>query len=120
MTHSPEKPFEDAVVDWFREQYGDENVEQQRWQPDPRWYCDVVVETPYAILFIEIESRASEIRPGIAQALGYCAEEPAIGVPMVVTPVGHLDEPRVARLATSSTVVVREFDPEGGEYGRFL
>lgn len=112
MTHSDEKPIEDVLAEWFAERYGAENVHQQQYQAEPRWFCDIVVETEYATLFIEVESRASEVRSGIAQALGYCADDPVRGVPMVITPKGHISGPRIERLRKSSTVVVREFDEQ--------
>ena len=115
-SHEPEAPFEEQVANWFRAVYGDENVQQQRYQPAPRWFCDIFVDTNHIRLFIEVESRASEIRPGLAQALGYAAEDPAYGVPMVVAPVGHLpiDTERLSRLRQSSTVPILTFDPERG------
>lgn len=112
MTHSAEKPIEDVLAEWFAERYGAENVEQQQFQRAPRWFCDIVVETEYATLFIEVESRASEVRHGVAQALGYCADDTRLGIPMVVTPKGHLDDPRVERLRQSTTCLIREFDEE--------
>lgn len=116
--HRPEAPFEDQVADWFRAKYGDQHVEQQRYQRGPRWFCDVYVDTGHVRLFIETESRASEVRSGLAQALGYAAEDPAFGVPMVVAPVGHLpsDSERLNRLRQSTTVPILTFDPENGVF----
>lgn len=116
MPHTPEDSFEDAVAAWFIERYGEKRVARQVYQPDPRWYVDLVVEVEYATLFLEVESRASEIRPGVAQALGYAAADPVGGVPMVITPPGHLSERKVDRLSRSTTVVIQEFDEEAGEF----
>lgn len=117
-THRPEKPFEDDVAHWFACRYGEENVDTQVWQPEPRWYCDIVVTTGFATLYIECESRASEVRHGIAQALGYAADDPVAGIPMVITPKGHLNEKKVSRLRQSTTVAIREFDAEAGTFVR--
>lgn len=112
MTHIPERTFEDSVEAWFVERYGRENVERQYYQRGVRWFVDLLVRLPYGTLYIELESRASEVRNGVSQALGYAAEDPEKGIPMVVVPAGHLDEERTNRLRQSSTVVIREFDEE--------
>lgn len=115
-SHQPEAPFEDQVADWFRAKYGEEHVQQQRYQQGPRWFCDIFVDTGHVKLFIETESRAGEVRSGLAQALGYAAEDPAFGVPMVVAPVDHLpaDSERLSRLRQSTVVPILSFDPEQG------
>lgn len=110
MTHTPEAPFEDIVADWFREHYPEAAVSQQVYQPGPRFYVDIVVEFPFATLYIETESRAGEVRAGVAQALGYAAADLVLGIPVVITPRGHLDEAKVRRLRRSATVLIREFD----------
>lgn len=119
-THRPEKPFEDEVAHWFACRYGSENVDTQDWQPEPEWYCDIVVEVGYATLYIECESRASEVRPGFSQAAGYSAQSPVKGVPMVIAPKGHFpSEERMQRLrASAPSVVAREFDAEAGTFVR--
>lgn len=116
MTHKYESEFEKNVIEWFVGEYGEENVERQAYQSEPRWYCDVVVDVDFAKLYIELESRASEVRPGMAQALGYAADDLERGVPMVVTPKGHVDEERLKRLRRSGTVAIREFDGESLEW----
>lgn len=116
MPHAPESEFIDAVADWFSDQYGAANVSRQVYQPGPRWYCDLVVHTGYATLYIETESRAGEIRNGLAQALGYCAADLENGIPIVITPAGHIDSERVLRLQQSTTAVIREFDADAGEF----
>ena len=115
--HRPEAPFEDNLADWFRAAYGEENVEQQQYQRPVRWYCDVVVELPFATLYIETESRPGEVRPGVAQALGYAADDLQRGVPVVVCPAGHLPAAeRLRRLRQSGTVLIRAFDAEHGVF----
>lgn len=116
VTHEPEFDFVDYVEEWFRHRYGAENVEREHYQPMPNWYCDLRVDTGYATLYIEVENDSGSIRSGIAQALGYAAEDQTAGVPMVVTPRGHINNEKIERLRQSSTVVVREFDAEDGEF----
>lgn len=115
-THIPEATFEEHVEQWFRLRYGEENVETQHYQSDPRWFVDVRVNTLYAVLYIELESRASEIRPGIGQALGYAAADPVAGVPMVITPAGHVYDRKIERLRQRSPALIREFDEERGVF----
>lgn len=117
-THSPEAPFEDDLAQWFSLRYGEENVEQQQYQSEPRWYCDITVQTGYATLYIETESRSSEVRSGLAQCLGYAADDLVAGIPMVVTPKGHLSEKKVNRLRKSVHAPIREFDEEAGVFVR--
>jgi len=107
---------EDALVAWFEERVGPENVQRQVYQPGPRWFVDIVVEVGYATLYVEVENDADSVRPGIAQALGYAAGDTAAGVPVVVTPKGQLHDAKVQRLRHSSTVLVREFDLEAGTF----
>lgn len=116
MPHLPEREFSERVADWFRDQYGADAVATQVYQPAPRWYCDIVVHTGYATLYIETESRASEIRSGLGQALGYCADDLETGIPVIVTPAGHLEPEKVAPLRRSGTALIREFDLETGEF----
>lgn len=117
MTHEPESGIEPLVADWFRERHGERRVETQAYQPGPRWYCDIVVQLDWATLFVEIENDADSVRDGVAQAIGYAGSDRIGGVPMVVTPVGHLDDARADRLRRNSSVLIREFD---GEEGRFV
>ena len=117
-THEPEAPFEENLANWFTAQYCGEIVETQVYQSDPRWFCDIVVRLPSHTLYIECESRASEVRPGIAQALGYATDDLIAGIPMVVTPSEHIWPEKVERLRQSIHFPVRQFDAEAGEFVR--
>lgn len=116
--HTPEAPFEDQVATWFRARYGEENVTQQHYQSEPRWFVDIRVDVGYATLYIETESRSYEVRSGVAQSLGYSAEDLVAGVPMVIAPKGHIQEEKINRLRQSTTVAIREFDEEKGVFVR--
>lgn len=118
MTHKTESNVQPAVARYFIDEYGGENVELQQYQPGPRWYCDIVVQLDWATLFIEVENDADSVRSGIAQALGYAAADPVGGIPMVVTPAGHLNSERIDRLRRSSAAIVREFDTDREEFVR--
>jgi len=115
VTHEPETAIEDAVLAWFVGHFGVENVDQQVYLSEPRWYCDIVVEVGFGRLYIEVENDADSVRPGIAQALGYAGTDRA-GVPMVITPKDHLDPVRLEILQRQTTVLVREFDIEAMEF----
>lgn len=117
MTDQPETDIEPAVADWFRERYED-GAETQVWQPEPRWYCDIVVEVGFARLYIEVENDADSVRPGMGQAIAYAGQDPIAGIPMVVTPKDHLDEARAERLRCWSPAIIREFDTEEMEFAR--
>lgn len=115
MTHVSEATFHSTVRKWFENQYGADAVKSEVYQIAPRWYCDLVVTLPSHSLYIELENDKGSIRPGLAQALGYAGADPH-GVPMVITPPGHLDRARVDRLQSKSSVLIREFDAAAGEF----
>lgn len=115
MTHEPETDIEDAVLAWFVGTFGVENVDQQVYLPEPRWFCDIVVEVGFGRLYIEVENDANSVRPGIGQALAYAGTDPA-GIPLVITPKDHLDPDRREILQQRMGVLVREFDTEAMEF----
>jgi len=59
---------------------------------------------------------AGSARPGVAQAVGYAGTDPARGIPMVVTPAGHVDRHRLVALREGSPALIREFDTEAGQF----
>lgn len=115
MTHKPEAQIEPAVAEWFREEYGEENVGTQVYLSGVSWYCDIVVNVGFGRMYIEVESRASEVRPGLAQAAGYAATD-AMGIPLVVTPKDHIDPARYEAYRRGSGVLIREFDTASGTF----
>lgn len=115
--HESEAEFDDHVIEWFRTEYGEGAVETQHWQPGPDWRPDLIVDCAWCRLFVEIENDADSVRPGLAQAMGYAGADTVAGVPMVVTPAGHLDPTRADRLRTHG-VLIREFDAETGSWKR--
>lgn len=117
MTHFPEDSFERTVADWFRNQYGEHCVETQQYQADPYWFVDIVVNTGWCQLYVEIENDARAVRHGVAQSEGYAGAD-VHGIPMVVTPKGHLDPVRAERLRRGGAALIREFDAEAGEFVR--
>lgn len=112
MTHITETTFGHAVVHWFEDTFGPDAVQTQVYQPEPYWFVDLVVDVGFARLFVELENDARSVRSGVAQALGYAGADIRFGVPMVVTPKGHLDGEKIRRLRQSSTVLIREFDEQ--------
>lgn len=118
MTHKPESGIEPLIADWFRERYGGEAVDTQAYQSEPRWFPDIIVSLGWGTLFIEVENDADAVRDGVSQALGYAGADEVGGIPMVVTPAGHLDGARVQRLRNKSNCLIREFDDEAEEFVR--
>lgn len=118
MTHVFEHEIEPRVAEWFEQEYGETCVETQVYQPETQWYCDIVVDVGFGRLYIEVENDSGSVRSGIAQALGYAAQDSVAGIPMVVTPVGHLDRTRVDRLRQNTGCLVREFDEEALAFTR--
>lgn len=120
MTHFPESEFGEAVTEWFEDQYGDEHVTTARdtFQPQPYWYPDIVVEADWCVLYIEVENDADSVRPGLAQAEGYAGADLVAGVPLVITPAGHLNPTRAERLRRGGRALIREFDADEGAFVR--
>lgn len=112
MPHQTETAFESAVAEWFKEEYGPNAVTRQKYLEGPRWFCDIVVDTGFARLFIEVENDAGSIRDGIGQTLGYAATDLERGFPMIVTPAGHIDKDRLALLRQNGSTLIREFSAE--------
>lgn len=113
--HVSEEAVEPAVADWFRDHYGADAVETQVYQPEPYWFVDLVVDVSFATLFIEVENDADSVRRGVAQAAGYAGAD-IDGVPVVITPKGHVDPDRLERLQRGSNVLICEFDLEHEEF----
>lgn len=116
MTHKSEADFADALAEWFEHVYGRSNVEREVYLSDVRWYVDLVVHADPVTFYVEVENDAESLRRGMAQALAYAAADPVTGVPVLITPKGHLDSERVRRLRESAPVVIREFDTESGGF----
>ena len=115
MTHLSEATFHNRVRQWFENQYGERAVKSEVYQPGPRWYVDLVVTLPSHTLYIEIENDAASVRDGVGQCIGYAGADPH-GVPVLITPPGHLNTTRAGRLQSGSPVIIREFDAEAGEF----
>lgn len=109
----PETAVEDSIALWFRDHVGNDNVSTQVYQPPVDWFCDIVVQTAWCRLYIEVENDADSIRAGIAQAQAYAADDP-VGVPMVIGPVNDLGSERAERLRRSTPALVRSFDSDDG------
>lgn len=109
MTHESERPYHDCVVAWLKEEYGEDNVETDKYLRETGRYCDVWIDGPLAVLAVEIENDWEAVLKGIGQAHLYAAHETAGAVPMVITPPGHVEEPEVTLLRLRG-IHVREVD----------
>jgi hypothetical protein len=94
MAHESEADFEIRVQVALEQMYGAENVERQVVLPASHRRPDFVVEDTLATYYVELESEFDAAIEGVGQSLLYAAHEPqGRGVPVVIVPDGHLDEP---------------------------
>lgn len=104
MTHESEETFQDRVVEYLEDEYGAENIEENKYLPDPYRFCDIWVEGPLVDYAIEVENDFDAAIKGVGQSLIYAAEE-VNAVPIVVLPANHVDEPEVSSLRRAVPVV---------------
>lgn len=104
MTHEEEAPFQDRVVKYLEDEYGNENIEENKYLPDPYRFCDIWVEGPVVDYAIEVENDFDAAITGVGQALIYAAEE-VNAVPIVVLPTDHVEEPEISSLRRAVPVV---------------
>lgn len=115
MTHMPETDFEAAVAEALEAELGEGAVDRQAYIEGPRWYCDIVVRAGPFNVYLELESRWSEVRKGMGQAIGYAARDP-FGLPAVVVPADHVVDEKLAPLRSGWSGALFEFDEEVGEF----
>lgn len=115
MTHEAERAIGDEVVEWFEDQYGEDNVHREYYIADTGCFCDILVETGWCSLYVELENDKESIREGMGQAMEYAGNDKVTGVPMVITPEGHVNEERIRHLRNNG-VLVREFDGDMMEF----
>lgn len=115
MPHAPETGFEADVAGALEDRLGEDSVERQAYIEGPRWFCDVVVRAGPFNVYVELESRWSEVRKGMGQAIGYAARDP-FGLPAVVVPADHVVEEKLAPLRSGWSGAVFEYDPEEDEF----
>lgn len=104
LTHEDERPFHDRVVSYLEDKYGEDNVETDKYLPDPYRFCDIWVDGPLFPYAIEVENDFEAAIEGVGQALIYAAEEQN-AVPVVVLPPGHVDKPEVDSLRRQVSIV---------------
>lgn len=104
MSHEDEAPFQDRVVEYLENEYGAENVEENKYLPDPYRFCDIWVEGALFDYAIEVENSFDGVIEGVGQSLIYAAEEEN-AVPVVVVPDGHTEEPEVSSIRRSIPVI---------------
>lgn len=105
MTHMSEEEFCDAHVEpLLNEYFGEENVESQKYLSQTTCFCDYWIDLGLFIAAIEVENDAYSIRSGMGQAIEYAQNHPR-AVPMVVTPMGHVDKAQVEELRTVCPII---------------
>lgn len=93
MTHELEKTFGDRVEEHLVEHYGADNVEREKYLPEPYRFVDFWVSGPVVDLAIEVENDFESLMTGIGQAQLYAAHRDA--VPVVIVPEDHIDHPEM-------------------------
>jgi hypothetical protein len=91
-THEPEDSFTDRIERQYRDRYGDDAVERDRYLDETGRYCDLWVQTPDVTLAIEVENDAESVITGVGQTELYAAHDPR-AVPVVIVPDDHIDQP---------------------------
>lgn len=104
MTHEDEITFQDRVYEYLAQNYGSENVETDKYLPEPYRFVDVWIDGPVAPLAIEIENDFEAVMEGVGQALIYAASAEN-AIPVVIVPPGHVEEPEVTALRRRIPVV---------------
>lgn len=104
MPHEDEASFQDRVIDFLQDEYGAENIEEDKYLPDPYRFCDIWVDGPVVDYAIEVENDFDAAITGVGQAVIYAAEE-TNAVPIVIVPPGHVEEPEVSSLRRAVPVV---------------
>lgn len=106
-THEPEDTFTDKIERLYRDRYGDDAVERNRYLDETGRYCDLWVQTPDVTLAVEVENDADSIITGVGQTELYAAHSPR-AVPVVIVPDGHVDQPEWEFYRERSPVVCFE------------
>lgn len=114
MTHSPEVEIEVQVEERLKDLHGEEAVQTQVYLPETGRFCDIVADLPHVTLCIEVESREEALTKGVGQTLLYAGHYPD-GVPVIITPLDHLQEPE-ANIWRQRGVVILEYDEETGDF----
>lgn len=104
MTHEPESEFADRVLEHLREQFGADVVTEQVYLEESDRFVDVVVDVGIVTLCIEIESEFDRAITGVGQAILYAAHY-VDGVPVVVVPPDHLEDPEAVYLSRQVPIV---------------
>lgn len=111
MTHDAETTYHDDVAAVLEAEYGERNVESQRYLDRTGKFPDFWVTTPLVDLAIEVENDwPAALYEGVGQAMFYAAHSPD-AVPVVVVPPGHVEEPDATMIRTQLPVVLKEVEP---------
>lgn len=104
MTHEYENEFARKVGEYLIEQYGEENVEQNKYFSESRRYVDFWVDAPVVSLAIEVENDFDAVMEGVGQSLVYAGHEEG-AIPLVIVPEDHVEHPEVDYLRETVRVI---------------
>lgn len=97
QSDEPEKTYQERVVDYLIEHYGEDNVEDNEYLSETSRYADVWVEGPVLTLAIEIENDFEAVFKGVGQTIVYAAHSDE-AVPVIIIPPGHTEEPEASMI----------------------
>jgi hypothetical protein len=112
MTHEYESAFHERVHAWLREAHPEAEVAHEHQYPATDRIADFLVRREWCTLAIEVENDANAVVKGVGQAMQYAAHHPN-GVPVVVTPAGHVDRPEMDLYASATPAVMVELTDDG-------
>lgn len=112
MTHVSESTYQDRVEEWLIGEYGEDNVERNKYLNEPDVYdegtirfCDFWVEGPVCTFAIEVENDFDACWKGKTQAEIYSKFDSG-AVPVIFIPPGHVEEPEVSMMRES--ILIKE------------
>lgn len=107
--HVPETTFADAVINYFKDEYPNCEVEREPYlQRTGRW-ADLLVETKDETFIVEVENDFEAMFKGIGQVLVYSAHSHEY-IPIVAVPEGHVDEPEWTMMKKWVRGITVEYD----------
>lgn len=104
MSDRTEKTFHEQVREYLIDEYGNENIEHEKYLEETGRYADFWIDGPLMSLAVEVENDWEAVMKGIGQSILYAAHEQSTA-PVVVVPKGHVEYPEVQMLREKVTIV---------------
>lgn len=104
MTHEDEHNIQEEVRGILEGEFGEDNVEEEKYLPETGRFVDFYVETALIDMAIEVENDFESVVTGVGQTLLYAQHELG-AVPMVVIPEGHDEQPETDLLRREVAII---------------